>query len=303
MNKYIVGIDGGGTKTLGVLFTTDGKEVRRVIKGPSNISSDEKSGIHTIKEVLSELITDDVVKDVEFIQMGIAGVSKMTNKEGLVKELEDLYHTSISIDTDALIALYSVKKDSDDHVIMVLGGTGSVVMVSEEDHVNIIGGFGHLLGDQGSGYHLAISALKCIIKQFENGEAITELSIAILNELNLTDYQMIKQFVYNSSKSDIASLSQFIASIALSGNEEAKQLFINEGLELARQTLIAFNKIKTEQHTIIGLRGGFLLNAPLVKETLKEALSKQIENFTFDTTVTEPVIGAYYLGKRKQLKR
>jgi len=303
MNKYIIGIDGGGTKTLGVLFDINGKELRRVEHGFSNFSIDEdiaKSNVDiTIEDLIKDLGTDREI----FIQMGIAGYSKIKKSTQFIKSLEKKFNVTIDLDSDAIIALYSVKKDQEINVIMVIGGTGSVLMVTDGEKTNLIGGFGHLLGDEGSAYHLAITALKKIIEEKESNQPYSQLSEAILKEINIIDYQDIKNFVYNSNKSDIAKLSKFIAECALNQDINAIDLLKMEGKHLAKQTINAYNKSNHKEKVVIALRGGFLLNAPFVKETLIEELTRSLKDFEIDIHPIEPVIGAYYLGFLKLSKR
>lgn len=296
MSKYYIGVDGGGTKTLGVLFNKDGLQLKRVEMGFANFSVDETISKSNVLEVLKNLMFGIRNEELIHIQLGIAGASKLNNKEQFIDLIEKKYDTPCDLVTDALIALYSIKKNNDQNVIMVLGGTGSVVTVKENEDVYYIGGFGHLLGDEGSGYHLAINALKNIILEFENNEEFSELSIAILKEINAETHYDIKKFVYQNSKKDIAMLSQFISNYAIKGNTKACELFVTEGKHLARQTLQAYNKLKTDKRVVIGLRGGFLLNAPLVKDVLIEELSKMQIEYEIYTNMVEPVIGAYYLG-------
>ena len=303
MNKYIIGIDGGGTKTLGVLFDINGKELRRVEHGFSNFSIDEDIAKSNVEHTI-----EDLVKDLEhnrelFIQMGIAGYSKIKKSTLFIKSLEKKFDATVDLDSDAIIALYSVKKDKDINVIMVIGGTGSVLMVTDGEKTNLIGGFGHLLGDEGSAYHLSITALKKIIDEKESNLSYSNLSEMILKEINVIDYQDIKNFVYNSNKSDIAKLSKFIAECALNQDQDAIDLLKMEGKHLAKQTINAYNKSSHKEKVIIALRGGFLLNAPYVKETLIEELRKSIKDFEIDIYPIEPVIGAYYLGFLKLSKR
>lgn len=296
MNNYIIGIDGGGTKTLGVLFTLEGHQVKRVEKGFSNFRVNKQIAEQNILAVLDELVNGIDVSTVHFIQIGVAGVPEKEVKDELVNRIQQLYQTPASMVTDAEIALYSIRKNTDDCVIMVLGGTGSAIMVKNKDQDMIIGGFGHLLGDEGSGYHLAITALKEIIQEYEQNKPISELSKAILNEINATDYMQIKDFVYNSSKQEIASLSSFIASFAEHKNPDAIRLFQEEGKHLARQTMTAFHKLNTCRKVTIGFRGNFLLHAPYVKETMINELDDNKLDYSIDVHPLEPVIGAYYLG-------
>jgi len=303
MNKYIIGIDGGGTKTLGVLFNMDGKELRRVEHGFSNFSIDEDIAKTNVEMTIADLVNDLGTDREIFIQMGIAGYSKIKKSTQFIKSLEKKFDVTVDLDSDAIIALYSVKKDQDINVIMVIGGTGSVLMVTDGEKTNLIGGFGHLLGDEGSAYHLAITALKKIIEEKESNQPYSQLSEAILKEISVIDYQDIKNFVYNSNKSDIAKLSKFIAECALNQDIDAIDLLKMEGRHLAKQTINAYNKSNHKEKVVIALRGGFLLNAPYVKETLIEELTRSLKDFEIDIHPIEPVIGAYYLGFLKLSKR
>jgi len=297
MNKYILGIDGGGTKTLGALFNEKGEIVLRVENGFSNFSANEEISKQNIEKTLDDLYKGLVPGDeIIHIQLGIAGHSKLINKEEYIAHLKYKYNTSVNMTNDAIIALYSVKRDLEMNVIMVLGGTGSVIMISDDSGSTIIGGFGHLLGDEGSSYHLSITALRNIIKESEEDNEYSELSLEILNEIGAETHYGISKFVYNTTKSGIAQLSKFIASIALKGNKEAIELFVNEGIHLGRQTYSAYQKLGTSDVVMIGIKGGFLLNAPYVKETLIKELDRLNINYEISEEQVEPVIGAYYYG-------
>lgn len=303
MNKYIIGVDGGGTKTLGVLFDLNGKELKRVEHGYSNFTMGEEEARQNIEKTICELVDNLETNRQLFIQMGIAGVSKLRGLKQFEAKLENEFNAKVSLDSDALIALYSVKKDRDIKVIMVIGGTGSVLMIGEDEAVQIVGGFGHLLGDEGSAYHLVISALRKIIDDKEGNQKDTELSLQILKKINAKDYQGIKDFVYNENKKSIANLSQFIAERALNQDHDAIELFVEEGKFLAKQTINAYQKLKNKQNIVIALRGGFLLSAPYVKEALLKELEKHLKDYQIDANPVEPVIGAYYLGLLKLSKR
>ena len=303
MKRYILGVDGGGTKTLGICFDLEGHELFRSVAGYGNFSVDEVDTINHLKEVLSELLKSLLIEEVAMIVIGIAGYSNFKGKNGLLEELKGMYPTEIKFVTDAEIALYSVKQNRSQSVIMVLGGTGSVVMVEDHNDIRFIGGFGHLLGDEGSGYHLAITALKNIIDQYEKNEVVTPLTKAILKQIQAKEYTEIKAFVYNNKKSEIAKLSNFIATYANQGDLEAITLFKEEGRMLAKQTLRAYNSLNTDQEVLVGIKGGFLLNAPYVKASLIEEFEHSDMKYKMDEALLEPVCGAYFLAKHHLEKR
>lgn len=303
MNKYIICVDGGGTKTLGALYTLEGKEVERVVYGFSNFGInllEAKSNVlKTLVELNGHISEDD---ELVHIELGISGASTLEDIDEYKQELSDKFDCPVDITNDAVIALYSIKQNSDRNVILVIGGTGSVVLVREEDTDKMIGGFGHLLGDEGSGYHLSITALRNIISEYEETEQYSKLSKAILEKLKANDHFDLKQFVYTSSKSEIAELSLYIATLANEGYEEAKALFVMEGKHLARQAMIAYNQMKQKDDVVIGLRGGFVLNAPYVKETFVKEIRESGIDCKINFNETEPILGAYYLALKKVRK-
>lgn len=303
MSAYIIGVDAGGTKTLGVLFNKEGKEILRSISGYGNFSVNESETKKHIIEVIQSIFDQVDHSMVSLIQIGIAGYSNYKNKASLITLIEETFKTKVLIVTDAEVALYSIKKSEEIPVIMVLGGTGSVVVYEYNHLMHMIGGFGHLLGDEGSGYHLSITALKEVINQFEERMPISSLSKSILQEIGASNYSEIKKFVYNNEKAEIARLSEFIAKHALRGDTEAIDLFVREGRLLAKQTLKAYQAMDKPKEVMIGFKGGFLLNAPYVKKTLMDALNENGIHYQMETSSVEPVIGTYYLAKKHIDKR
>lgn len=302
MNKFIIGIDGGGTKTLGVLYDIEGNELKRSIAGFTNFNIDINKAKANMLVVLDDLTKDINPSDELFIQMGISGYSKIKDRKTYETEVGSRYHATASLESDVLIALYDVKKDEEVNVIMVIGGTGSVLMYSDQYRLEQVGGFGHLLGDEGSAYHLSIMALKTIINEYEDSSEFDDFAKRILSHLNLQNQFDVRDFVYENDKTTIASLAKFVSKLALDGDEKAIELINDEAKHLARQTVKAYLKLQEKDKVIIAFRGGFLTNAPYVKETLIKELKMSIKDFEINTNTNSPVKGAYYLSLLKLSK-
>jgi len=302
MSNFIIGIDGGGTKTVGVLYDQLGKELKRYTAGFSNFNINYNQAEKHLYEVLDQLTVDLRPEDHLYVQMGISGYSKIRNRQDFEIFLGKKYHCQVSIESDVLIALYDVKKDLDVNVIVVIGGTGSVLMYSNNDRLEQVGGFGHLLGDEGSAYHLSIQALKDVIETFEQTQKFDAFGDAILNHLNVKDQYGIRDFVYAQDKTTVASVAKYISELALNGNQKAIRLIEDEGKHLARQTIKAYLKIQDSNKLVIALRGGFLTKAPFIRETFLNEIKMSIKDFEINESDDSPVKGAYYLSLLK-LKR
>lgn len=298
MNKpfNIVGIDGGGTKTLGVLWDEKGNEVKRVEHGFANFSVDILQTKINIEKTIDDLVKD--LKGEIYIVMGISGVSNLRNQDEYIKVLNSKYKALTIIETDGLLALYSVVRDSDNPVIMIIGGTGSIVYSLQKGQTNRLGGYGHLLGDEGSAYHLVITAFKTVINNFEANNKLDEFSKELLKLLNVDEVEDLKKLVYGVSKSEVAKHAVHVSELALKGNKKAIKLLENEGINLANQIFNAYKKMKTSEIVKVALRGGFVNKAPFVKEALIKKLENKKMNFEIDQTNLEPIMGAYYLGNK-----
>ncbi|AUD66042.1 hypothetical protein BK011_10200 [Tenericutes bacterium MZ-XQ] len=302
MSNYIIGVDGGGTKTLGVLYNLEGVEIKRYTSGFSNFNIDYDQATQNLFDVLDHLTKDLKQTDELWIQLGISGYSKIREKASFEDALGEKYHAKVSLESDVLIALYDVKKTMNVNVIMVIGGTGSVVMYSDEQRLEQIGGYGHLLGDEGSAYHLSISALKDVIDVYEDKGSYDEFGKLILDHLNVKHHFGIRDFVYANEKTKVAKISSYIDQLASNGNTKAIKFIEDEAKTLARQTIRAYLKMKHRQKLIIALRGGFLTKSAIMKKYFLEQIKMSIKDFDLNENDESPVKGAYYLSLLKLKK-
>lgn len=302
MYDYIIGIDGGGTKTLGVLYDFNGNEIKRIQVGFSNFSVDEERSKSTIIKLISELVSGIVKTKKVFIQMGVAGASRLSDPKSFIAKIENKFDCEASLEIDAIISLYAVPKKEDESLIMAIGGTGSVIMIDNNQEINRLGGWGHLLGDGGSAYHLVISAFKNLIHEYELGVPFSPVSEHLIKAVGAETPQKIVEYVYNKDKSTLAKLSLEIQTLAKK-DPVVKKLLVNEGKLLAEQIILSYKRYVKEGKVVVALRGSFSLKALYVKETVIEEVTKEISNVRFDIEGPEPVYGAYVLAKNKIEKR
>ncbi len=304
MADYVIGVDGGGTKTLGVLFGSDGTEHARTEGGYANFSvcaDESRRHIETVIDTLLEQLTD--ADALQSIVLGIAGVSTLDDPRVYEKALADRYRTHVHLTSDAHIALHSVANREDHSVIMIVGGTGSIIMADDLTDVRIVGGTGHLLGEEGSGYHVVLSALKRLIAEFEDKRPHSSLSKRLMDALDARDRDAVVKKVYGGTKREIASLAKRIADAAKEKDDTAIALLEEEGRHLAEQASRAYRGLTRKKPLIVAMRGQFLTRAPHVREALVRHLRATIGEFLVDNDPVEPVMGAYRLGKKISMKR
>jgi N-acetylglucosamine kinase-like BadF-type ATPase len=299
MDSYIIGIDGGGTKTRGVLFDDCGAIIKEVIEGPSNIMANEKTAILNIEKTLNQLFSTITASQVKSIHIGLAGASRYPHHEAFIKHLSKQYSVSdIQLTSDIEMALQAIPAHLNQSVILVISGTGSSVMSKDQHKTFMIGGYGHLLGDEGSAYHVVIEAFKFIINEHDEAKLTSSFSRDILKKLKLSDVESIKTLVYGRDKAEIAQLSKVISNLAEEGDSIAIGLLKSEGKQLGIQVIRAYERLKYKDNVIIALKGGFIEQAPYVKESMIKHISKIISTFTVMEKTPDPIFGAFQMSKK-----
>lgn len=288
-NKYIIGIDGGGTKTLGVLWDSSKKELKRVENGFTNFNVDYEISKKNLEKTIEDLLIQNSNTN---IVIGVSGYSGLINPEQYEKELSKKYQTKVTLKDDGYLALNSVDNKEGLPVILVIGGTGSIVYGLKDNKTYRYGGHGHLLGDEGSGYNLVIEAFKFIIKENDDNKRQSKFTKAILNSLNFESINEIKQYVYKESKNNIARHTRIINELVKQNNKTAIKLVTKEGKELASQVKAIIKKMKITSKFILALRGGFIENSHILSKVLINYLEKSNIDFSLDSVVNEPVMGA-----------
>lgn len=291
--KYYIAVDAGGTKTLAYLVDNEFNIIKKALTKSGNPGLNKKEAFDNIFKAIESVYSKEY--KIECIALGISGLGTVDNKEEYQSHLENLYHTKIIMNNDGVIALYSVLKNNK-NAIMVLAGTGSVVLATDSVNQYQIGGFGHLLIEKGSAYTCVIELLRKIINEYDNNDYLSVFSKEILKLFSLKDIEDIKKLVYNHSKDEIASLSQKVSDFSLK-NGQAREYLENLGKDLALDVIKAYKKIQKKEF-VLGFRGSFINKCNYVKDALIAELKEKKIAFILEEKEEEPILGAIYLAMK-----
>lgn len=298
---YIIGIDGGGTKTEAVAYTLEGKELSRALTGFSNVLIDKKEAIKNIITAIDECNLK-IANSLEnnnclAIYLGIAGGESEEVSSFVTRTLTNRYGVKVKAVNDAVIALASLLKGEDG--ILTISGTGSISYGVRQGKVKTAGGWGHLLGDEGSGYFIAIEALRLITLEEDMDKYPSNLSKALLKEMGIENRKDIINFVYGSPKGEIAALVPVVVSCAQQGESDAIEILKRGGRELAKTTLIVYESLGFKGHVAIGIKGSILTKISMVREEFENTLKESINQVTIINEEVSPTLGAYYLALKE----
>lgn len=255
---YIIGVDGGGTKTEAVAYSLDGHELGSAITGYGNVLINKEEAINNIicaiDQCISQISKNEESLGCKAIYLGLAGSEVGEASSYITDILVNMYKVKVKVVNDSVIALASILKGEDG--ILTISGTGSISYGIRNGGTKSVGGWGHLLGDEGSGYFIAIEALKLITIEEDLNLETTNLTKALLKSIGAESRKDITNFVYNSTKGDIAALVPIIAEQAEGGEKYAKEILKRSGKDLAEITLRVYRALDFQGPVSVGVKIG-----------------------------------------------
>ena len=269
MNRpgFVCGVDGGGTKTTAICCGPDGKEISRRVFGPFNLNS---IGMQAFESILNELVSFlDETGNCRALCIGAAGITNsrvaecakaVLGKTGIPYKLMGDYEIA---HTGAL--------DGKEGIILI-AGTGSVCYgKNRAGSTAMAGGWGHLIGDAGSGYGIGRDALSAVARMYDGYGESTILKDLLARELKLDTAEKIVSYVYSNDKSAVAALSLIVDKAYIKGDAVATQI-IRSNAEALVQLVKAVASRLDFNFCNVALLGGLLENETVLKAEFVDLL-------------------------------
>jgi N-acetylglucosamine kinase-like BadF-type ATPase len=318
--NYVLGIDGGGTKTVCVLMDENKLILGRGEAGPSNYQT---LGIDRAKQSIQQAIDRSLLSaniddrddfKIAAICLGLAGVGRPKDLEIVQSFVQKLQFSNnlpaerspqsqnkpqnTIICSDSEIALVGGIGNSIG--IAVIAGTGSIVFgQNSQGTTKRVGGWGYLLGDEGSGCNIAIRGLQAALKFHDGRGEFTTLAAKFQEKLCLDSLEESIEIVYRSGwgVKEIAALAPIVDRAAAEGDRVANaiiDLAVAE-LTLATKTAISALFSQTEEFEIV-IVGGVWSGAADCQGRFETAIRAIAPNAKIILPRQEPACGAGLLA-------
>lgn len=213
---FVIGIDGGGTSCKAALATLDGRILSRAKSGSANIHSDWTAARANIVDAARKAFVEagedpDLVPETPAV-LGLAGANVGTYQQQLEAILP--FKKSV-VHTDALIALEGAV-GSGDGAIAILG-TGTAYMARTAGIIREIGGWGFLIGDQGSGARIGRDLLEQTLLAHDGIRAASPLTKAVL-AIYRNDPRDVVEFTLAAKPGDFGGYAPMVFDHAAKGD-------------------------------------------------------------------------------------
>ncbi|GIW87113.1 MAG: N-acetylglucosamine kinase [Isosphaeraceae bacterium] len=307
--SLILGVDGGGTSTVAWLARgPDGFVVGKGEAGPSNAKA---VGVEAARRALEEARARAFgaaglePRRVAVVCLGLAGFDRPEDR-ALLGEWVDDWSNRLVLVNDAELVIAAGTREG--WGVAVIAGTGSICVGRARDgRVARAGGWGHLIGDEGSAYRVALEGLRLVAQRCDGREVPVAdpdpLTVAACAAFEVDRAEAIISRIYDGTwdRTRLAGLAPLVAEAAESGDDAALDLIQNEGEALAQMVGAVCEKLGwlevLDEPLPLALAGGFLVRTP----ALQEALIETVEEIGFRVVrsiVEEPVVGAVALARQ-----
>lgn len=287
-----IGVDAGGSKTLGLLVDQDGRVLRRVSCAGANPRSVGRAvSAKRLRDVLTQLVR---AGGVDAVCIGAAGTGRQEDRDFVESVARTVVPASaaVAVCTDAEIALNAGTTDRP--AVVVVAGTGSLVYGETADGQPVrCGGHGALLGDGSGGYDIGLSALRRYADVLDGLVPGSRLTDDILAELGLRTLDALVDWVarWPPDVHAIADLAPLVAQAAQAGDAAAKDLIARACEDLARRVTAVCSRVRTPAPLPVVCHGGLFDGVPDLFTTVR-ASARKTGSATIGRPTLEPAHGA-----------
>lgn len=295
---YWIGVDGGGTKTVGIVLTEKQELVAEVRGEATNFNSigyaAARVHLHQIINALLERASLPAGQ-ITGIGLGMSGVSRVEDKSVIASWVaEVLPGINCTVDNDAIMAL-AAANGGELFGIVVVSGTGMIVIgTNRSGQRRRVGGWGALLGDQGSGFAIGSAALKAIADAEDKLTMSTQLRDVILSHLGLSSPRELESWAHKEiTWARFAALAPLVTDCALQGDIVSCRIIERSAVMLGKSVKAVAHQLGMNAAPFPCLfTGGNLVLGSLLSRHLADYLRKHLPNAHIDQRPVNPAVGA-----------
>jgi N-acetylmuramic acid 6-phosphate etherase len=309
MPAFWIGVDGGGTRTRAVVAGEDLVPMGRGASGPANASTRPLPlVVETILEAVGDAAASAVVSAAraERVGVGLAGVESAGLVAPLTAALEEHFGAGrVLVTTDARIALAGASPgDPGGPGVVLIAGTGAIAYGRSGDGAEArAGGWGPLLGDEGSGYAIARQGLAAVVRDLDGRgpkTAIRELLFKSERGIHTLEELLAKIYRSEGGAGDVAAYFPIVLAAAKGGDAEARRILGEAGKELALAALTVIRKLHLESASFpVSTVGGVFAAGDLLVGPLSAALHAVAPGAQVGPPAFPPEIGAIRLARAR----
>ncbi len=306
--SYVIGLDGGGTKTSVQLADSKGKVLAESLGGPANfqiIGPDESA--RTIIDLIETCCHTVGCEPAQIgsVVAGLAGVGRESDQVRMADAIRGqaqgrgVYLRDLAVESDARIALEGAFLG--DPGIIVIAGTGSIVCGKDiEGKLHRAGGWGRFIGDKGSGYDIGREAVCAVAGMIDGVSGKTALAAMAQSEFGLRSQDDIIRAVYRDGF-DFSTAAPLVIRAARERDRIALGILGNAAVGLVAMIRAVAGGLRqytgrTRGKVPLVFIGGLLVPDNVYSAKVRALIRRDLKSIVIGEPIASPVRGAVLMA-------
>lgn len=299
MQSFIIGVDGGGTKTRALLCDERGERIAEAIGAGSAVRPQEierSSGIiaGVVRDVIENADKTGGPDRPRVLCVGVAGVGREPERQALWESLvaHDLAEEVI-VQTDLAVAVDDAFGDGPG--VLLIAGTGSSAFGRGPTGVTArCGGWGPVIGDEGGGAWIGRRALSVVSAAADGREPETALTGAVLTATEASEASDLIRWAASATPATLATLAPVVISVADGGDLRANSIVSLAVEELALHVRALARQLFVDERASVpvAFTGGLLSKGSSLRKRLEHRLKSAVPGAQIHAEPIDPARGA-----------
>lgn len=297
--EHLIGVDGGGTKTLAILADLEGRVLGRGLSSASNFNA---VGFEAACSSITAAIADareDQPGELVALCLGLAGAGRQEDQDQFRAWVEKTFpKTRIQVTSDAEILLAAFEPYGEAVMGLVCGTGSGVYGRTAGGELLRAGGWGYLFGDEGSSFAIGAAILRAVMHAYDGRGEPTLLTDLTLARRGLKDPQGLIRDIYGaeSSRAEIAALASLAEEAARQIDPVALNILDEAALDLAHTVQAVYRKLGNFPLPL-AITGSTILSGDRYAACFHRACHQRGMEFTEVRRIDEPAEGAVRLAR------
>lgn len=307
LEPLLLAVDGGQTATKSLVAYVDGTVLGHGRGGPSDHfhieGGIEKNRIAIQGAIVSALDAANVkARTVAAIALGLTGAPTGGDPTAIVEEIvRDVIDTGQIIVTPDYVTNLAGASGGMPGVVVIAGGGAISYGVTEDGREAVTGGYGFLVGDEGSAFNIGLLAIRAATRAADLREDATTLEAIVQEHLGLQSMRETPRVVYQAGfpRERISLLAPKVATAARDGDPAARRIIHAAGEELALSALGTIRQLFTQGTPVdVYLTGGVFAAGEILLGSFRDTLHQGWPEAQPRHPRFPPVVGALILAAR-----
>lgn len=293
---YYLAADGGGTKLQTVLYNSDLRVVRTGrVAGVNTLYKPVDVVRENVESMMTDLLRDldGAVAAADLCMMGAREVVEAVLRKAN-PACDIRFHSEPNVGLAACLKTEGA---------VALSGTGSdAFLVRAGERFNAVGGWGPLLGDEGSGYDIGLNAIKAAIYSYDGRKEKSMLYDLVMENWSLQNlWEIVTHLAGNpDARHEVASAAKLCSKAAHAGDKTALRIYERAALELTLQARTVIDLHRDQWDGTVVVMGGAWKGHPRMFEVFKKEMELVYPEAKVSLPFFEPVVGCAVLRLLEQ---